>query len=196
MKPTRTGLLFTVDVTTWTQAQIRLLQQAVADIDAARDVSDRVVAGRVVPGGVVPGRTAPPAVDLAWAPANVQVSSNDGSDDATMGWPSRDALLELITRLQAGGYDTQAWAVRTCLDGGGSIRRSQILQRLGKDADATLRGWTRPLNRIVDEMRTAGSVGRSAALPLAPQFAGDDGRADYFVAPEPLVRLWFQMGQT
>jgi hypothetical protein len=113
---------------------------------------------------------------------------NHEDDEPTVhGW-SVATLQDALTRLERDGGWVQAGAIRKALENGGTVSRAEIYTIGNYDADRMLRGFTRPANRIVAQMRAAGEIPGSAADLLEPIY--DRGvQADGFKVPDGLAAL-------
>ena len=98
-----------------------------------------------------------------------RVISGNEADEEVAGWTA-EALEEAFARLERDGAHVQATAIREALKSNGYITRKRVY-RIGRySEDRTLRGFTRPVNRIVTEMKTEGVIPDSAADLLTSSF--------------------------
>ncbi|MGB8963075.1 MAG: hypothetical protein WCC38_14105, partial [Pseudonocardiaceae bacterium] len=113
---------------------------------------------------------------------------NYEDDEPTVrGW-SAATLQNALTRLERDGGWVQAGAIRKALANGGTVSRAEIYAIGNYSADRMLRGFTRPANRIVAQMRAAGEIPSSAVDLLEPIY--DRGVvADGFRVPSDLATL-------
>lgn len=108
-------------------------------------------------------------------------------EPTTLGWTA-ETLSEALTRLDRDGGWVQAGAIRKALANGGTVSREEIYKIGNWGPDRMLRGFTRPVNRIVARMRAAGEVPASAVDLL--EFVYDRGvQGGGFRVPEQLVGL-------
>jgi hypothetical protein len=95
-----------------------------------------------------------------------------------------------MTRLEAEGK-VQAAAIRRAAANGGFVSRDDIYDLGGYEEGRTLRGFTRPANRVTQELRTAALIPESAPDPLEAEY--DPGfswvLAKGFRVPAQLVDL-------
>lgn len=98
-----------------------------------------------------------------------QVISGDDADEVVAGWTA-GALEEAFARLERDGAHVQATAIREALRNNGYITRKRVYKIGRYPEDRTLRGFTRPVNRIVTEMKTEGAILDSAADLLTSSF--------------------------
>ncbi|MGH3224238.1 MAG: PIN-like domain-containing protein [Streptosporangiaceae bacterium] len=112
------------------------------------------------------------------------------------GW-SEDALGHLLARLSSEGWDAQEQSIRLAALRGGFVEREIVYKLGGYDAERSLRGFTRPINRITREFREDGVIPSSAIDVLATEYDPASGKpvgwASGFRVPDvlvPLVRSW------
>lgn len=109
------------------------------------------------------------------------------AEPTVLGWTAT-ALNEALTRLDRDGGWVQAGAIRRALANGGVVTRAEIYE-IGKyGEDRMLRGFTRPVNRIVARMRAAGQIPAGAADLIEPIY-NTGVQADGFRVPADLSRL-------
>lgn len=118
------------------------------------------------------------------------------------GW-SEDALGQLLGRLSSEGWDAQEQSIRLAALRGGLVEREIVYALGGYDAERSLRGFTRPVNRITREFRARGIIPSSAIDVLEAEYDPASGNpagwASGFRIPEvliPLVRAWAKGHQT
>jgi hypothetical protein len=135
-----------------------------------------------------------PAQLLAQAPAlavSVNPSSLDDAARVGMGreespvW-TEEAVLELLTRLDAEGWE-QAEVIRTAAARGGFVDRETVYEIGGYDDDRMLRGFTRPSTRLTRDMQAEGLIPHGVTPMLSPQYVGV--RAAGFVIPDEVVSI-------
>jgi hypothetical protein len=98
-----------------------------------------------------------------------------------------EGLTELLRRLEQ-ERPLQADVIRTAAQKRGRITRRQVYRLGGYDSNRSLRGFTRPSNRITRQLQQEGIVARGVDFPLRPVF-DQSGQATHFVVPPELVRL-------
>jgi hypothetical protein len=100
------------------------------------------------------------------------------------GWRDR-ATEQLMSQLDDGSY-VQGPLIREAARRGGSISRADVYQVAGFPRNRTLRGLTRPTNRITATLITSGFVPEDAEYPFQARYEGGV-RASHFVVPLDLV---------
>jgi predicted nucleic acid-binding protein len=103
-------------------------------------------------------------------------------------WTSH-AANELLDRLDYEDSNVQAEAIRCAVATSGFVSRDMIYEIGGYDDSRTLRGFTRPANRIAQDLRDESILAVDAADPLTAVY---DGAVSYvqaagFQVPEDLV---------
>lgn len=120
-------------------------------------------------------------------------SSLDAPEGGTATSASREewtieALIELLHRLEQ-ERPLQAKVIRAAAaKKRGRITRRQVYRLGGYDPHRSLRGFTRPSNRITRQLQREGIVGYGVDFPLQAVF-GQGGVATHFVVPSELVKL-------
>ena len=110
-----------------------------------------------------------------------------GDDVMVLGW-TRSSLEEALNRLNADNGSVQAAVIREALRKGGYVTRDRVY-KIGKyPKDRMLRGFTRPINRIVADMKAEGLIPEDAADLLAPSYQ-DGVVADGFTVTAALATL-------
>ncbi|MCU7722472.1 hypothetical protein ODJ79_01975 [Actinoplanes sp. KI2] len=100
------------------------------------------------------------------------------------GWTGASRTL-LLSRLTAAGANVVAQSFAAALASGGYVTRDKVYELGNYPADRVLKGFTRPINRIVAEMRASGEIPSDAVDPFVPAYDQVTGRAIGFrVAPE------------
>lgn len=92
-----------------------------------------------------------------------------GADEVVAGWTA-GALEDAFARLERDGAHVQAMVIQEALKNSGYITRKRVYKIGRYSEDRTLRGFTRPVNRIVTEMKTEGAIPDSAADLLTSSF--------------------------
>lgn len=110
--------------------------------------------------------------------------------DQGSGW-TRESLAMLLRQLAAQAPVQEA-CIRFAARSDGFIARDDVY-RLGEyDPDRQLRGFTRPVNRIVQNLRDAGEIPEDAADALVPVYDQGDyglGWVDGFRVPSEITAL-------
>lgn len=140
---------------------------------------------------------------LKYAKSTLQVSVDEGSaafvaqvgnsladdeDLPTGGW-SAEALKDLLVRLD---YEApvQAKAIRVAATKNGYISRNEVYALGDYDPSRQLKGFTRPVKRIVQEFRDKGVVPEEAVDVLATEYDHTNfGWASGFTLSEQLIPL-------
>jgi predicted nucleic acid-binding protein len=111
-------------------------------------------------------------------------------DDASSGW-TRDALETLLRGL-ASQAPVQEATIRLACQQDGFVSRDDVY-RIGEyDASRQLKGFTRPVNRLVQQLRDSGDIPEEAAdvlVPVYDEMKHGFGWADGFRVPSELVAL-------
>lgn len=119
-----------------------------------------------------------------------RIEKVDEPDDEPTGW-TREALDVLLRRLSVQAPVQEA-TIRFAADQGGFIGRDDVY-RLGEyEPTRQLKGFTRPVNRLVQELRDSGDIPEGAADVLAPVYDRGThgfGWADGFRVPNEIVAL-------
>lgn len=118
-----------------------------------------------------------------------------GGDEAAPrggGWDVA-AATALLSRLEREGRPIQAQAIREAARSGGRVSRARIYEIAGYSPGRSLKGWTRPIARLVEQMRATGSVAADAVVPLATEY--DPRRTSYqqalgFVMPTSVTEVF------
>jgi hypothetical protein len=85
------------------------------------------------------------------------------------GW-SPEAFSTLISRLHVGRGKVQAQSILAAITNGGEISREQVFEIGEYGEGRSLKGFTRPINRLVKEMKGLGEVADDAADPFVPVY--------------------------
>lgn len=103
------------------------------------------------------------------------------------GW-TRSTLTAALDRLRTNNANVQEAVIREALRHGGYVTRDRVY-RIGKyPKERMLRGFTRPTNRIVAEMKEAGVIPQDAVDLLASSYQ-DGVQADGFTVNAGLASL-------
>ncbi len=118
-------------------------------------------------------------------------------DDNTIidGWTAALAA-EFLERLRADGSPVQADVIAAAAKAGGRIDRADVFTIAGWDStERSLKGFTRPVNRIIQQMREEGLLPDEAPRPIEPLYS--EARRGYqqargFEIPPGLALLFAQ----
>lgn len=116
-------------------------------------------------------------------------------DDTTVidGW-TRALAAEFLDRLRRDGGPTQAEVITAAAVAGGRIDRASVYAVAGWDPEArSLKGFTRPVNRIMHQMRTEGLLPEDAPRPIEPLYMEEKRgyqQAHGFEMPTGLIPLF------
>jgi hypothetical protein len=116
----------------------------------------------------------------------VTLSSTEA--EAQVGGWTPGTIAEALGRLERNGGTVQAQAIREASKNGGMIGRKQIFLIGGYPKQRMLRGFTKPVSRVVDAMKSEGLIPQSAVNLLEPTY-NSGPRADGFRVPAQLVAL-------
>lgn len=104
-----------------------------------------------------------------------------------------EGIIELLRRLDQ-ERPLQATVIRAAAaKKSGRITRRQVYRLGGFDPNRSLRGFTRPSNRIAHQLQREGIVSPRVDVPLLAVF-GSGGQATHFIVPPELVRLLGTIG--
>ncbi|MGL5824637.1 MAG: hypothetical protein ACRCYU_07350 [Nocardioides sp.] len=108
-------------------------------------------------------------------------------EEYILGW-TPTTLTIALARLERDSGRVQAMVIREALRHNGYITRDRVY-RIGQyPKDRMLRGFTRPVNRIVNSMKQAGEIPSDAAEILSPSYQ-DGVQADGFQVDAALATL-------
>ena len=107
------------------------------------------------------------------------------------GWTAA-AAAELRRRLTARGSRVQARVIEVEANGDGTCDRTTVYREGGYPEERTLKGFTRPVDAAIRDMKAEGWLPADAADPMEPVYDSRDGvqRAKGFRMPAPLVRIF------
>jgi hypothetical protein len=118
-----------------------------------------------------------------------QLASRSRTADADSGWTS-DTLSALLERLAEEGWSVQADVIRLAAGNDGFLDRRSVYERGGFAENRSLRGFTRPVNRITQGMRDSGEIPEDAVDVLSPVYEPDGyGLASGFSVPQEICPL-------
>lgn len=115
-----------------------------------------------------------------------RMADPDG-DDLVVGWTGTTIEMAL-RRLEDDGSRAQADVIREAFANGGYVTRDRVYKLAHYKKPRTVRGFTRPVSRIVAGMRDAGEVPGEAVDLLTSSYQ-DGPVADGFYVPAELVSL-------
>lgn len=113
----------------------------------------------------------------------------DGPEPSSWTLPLYENALH---QLAAGRALVQIAAIKRAIANGGSISRAEVYELGHYEASRSLKGFTRPVNRIVNAMIEAGTLPEDAEELLTPDYDADVSgyqRARGFAVPPEIVRL-------
>jgi hypothetical protein len=111
------------------------------------------------------------------------------------GW-SPQLFNVFLTHLRSEGAWVQADAIQAAVANGGTIERSRIYEISGWDPKKrTLKGFTRPITRVFEDMKATGLL-PSEATPVFRTAYGNSARAKGFFVPAELLPLFGAQGST
>lgn len=114
-------------------------------------------------------------------------ADTEGAEQDSLGWDC-DTLEQALTLLERDGGWVQAKVIRRALENGGYASRDEVYELGEYEPNRMLRGFTRPVNRIVARMKESGQIPEGAANLLEPVY--DSGvQAGGFRVPRELVDL-------
>lgn len=85
------------------------------------------------------------------------------------GWTA-DALKFALTRMETGSGKVQARAIRTAAENDGFVTRDQVYELADYPTSRSLRGFTRPVNRITLDLQDTGLLSADAPKLLVPVY--------------------------
>jgi hypothetical protein len=118
-----------------------------------------------------------------WAPNRVSALIALGQDAGTQPTPDRsplaegepsgwtsDALLAAVAALRSGRAWAQVQVIEQAARRGGFIAREEVYAVAGYDSGRSLRGFTRPVNRVVSRLQDEGLLPEDAEDLLEPVY--------------------------
>jgi hypothetical protein len=103
------------------------------------------------------------------------------------GW-TREAVQQALLELERDNGWVQAAAIRRAIDDGGTISRETVYELGEYPEGRMLRGFTKPVKRIVTQMKSRGAVPEGVSELLYPTYA-NGVQADGFRIPDGLSEL-------
>ena len=121
--------------------------------------------------------------------AEVEAALKGAAAAAAGGW-TQELLEQALSMLFASGNVAQVAAVRQAIGNGGVITREQVYDVSGYDVEArSLKGFTRPTNRVTKRLKKDGLLPETAGDLLTTGYPGGTGwaRTTGFQVPVELV---------
>lgn len=119
--------------------------------------------------------------------------SKAGTDASKQGWTTQ-AYKTFLDWLRLEGGAVQADVLEVAVENGGVIDRADVFEVAEWDPKKrSLKGFTRPINRVVAKMKEAGLLDPSSPSPISPQYlATKKGyqRAHSFSVPADLLPIF------
>jgi len=81
---------------------------------------------------------------------------------------TKESIQQLIGTLAAQGAYTQAHTINEALANGGEVIRERVYEIGEYEPDRSLKGFTRPIRRVVGQMKDRGLIPETAPVPLEP----------------------------
>lgn len=106
---------------------------------------------------------------------------------ASEGW-TRETYATALRRLERENGWVQARCIEWAAQHDGVVEREDVYRIGNYPADRMLRGFTRPVNRVVSSMRAQGDLPAAAPDLLEPVY-DHDVKADSFRVPPEIVQL-------
>lgn len=134
------------------------------------------------------------AIDADTIEDVTRVSQSTDVDRAVIpGW-TPSTVSHLLAQLRAVGGQVQASVIEAAAASGGWISREQVFDLGGYDEARHLKGFTRPVRSVVEDMVESGLLSETAEMPLVPTYPGP-GKADGFEVPDGVVEAVAPSGQ-
>lgn len=121
-----------------------------------------------------------------------EIEADEASEGAILGW-TPDAAMKLYRRLFQGNRPVQAKVIHAAATNSGECDRATVYALGGYDESRSLKGFTRPVNRLMKEMQANGELPVDAADPMTPVYDHDNPsyqRAQGFSMPAELADLF------
>lgn len=112
-------------------------------------------------------------------------------ESETTGWTA-DVARQLLTELVVAGAAIQVQIIGRAIEQGGFIARADVYDLAGYPASRSLKGFTRPVNRIVKSFRDSGDLPEDAADLLQPVYdptVRSYQRTAGFMVPQEVAQL-------
>ncbi|MDR0945526.1 MAG: hypothetical protein LBM66_05105 [Bifidobacteriaceae bacterium] len=117
----------------------------------------------------------------------IQETDTGKTRSRAAGW-TRSTVDEAIKRLKAAGGWEQAIAITTALANRGFVTRQEIEKDRAEGRQ--LRGFTRPVKRIMGQMKDDGLLAANAEALLKAHYVGSSSTADGFELPDEVKKLY------
>lgn len=104
-------------------------------------------------------------------------------DRVIRGWTAR-TFAEALSRLEADKATVQAEAIRDALRSGGYVSRPRVFKIGNYSAERMLRGFTKPVKRIVAAMKKSGEIPDNACDLLIPCYQDANTVDGFLVDPD------------
>lgn len=162
--PSPFGGQITIDITGWTPGQVTHLLETVQSIQ---------------------NRSTPPIL--------ADTIEDEGADDAVALW-TEEAYIEAINRLLKSNHSAQVASIFECVKNGeGSVSRARVYEvAKWNEKHRTLKGFTRPINRVQQELIDEGLLDEEAPDLLSAVYdtaSTGSARAVGFRIPPEVFRL-------
>jgi hypothetical protein len=120
-----------------------------------------------------------------------EINRGDGVVRPSSGW-TRAAVDAALARLDVAQGRLQANVIRRAAAQGGEVSRAEVYEIAGYPPERSLKGFTRPVNRICKELKESAALSSDAEELLAPIYDEDNRsfqRAGGFRVPASVVEL-------
>jgi hypothetical protein len=87
----------------------------------------------------------------------------------SLGW-TESGVKRLLTDLESGGYIAQARVILESIATGESVSRDRVYELANYPESRSLRGFTRPVDRIMRDMQNDGQIEYYTETPLIPEY--------------------------
>jgi hypothetical protein len=111
---------------------------------------------------------------------------------AVAGW-TEETAAELCRRLMSMNRPVQAKVIAAAAHHGGFVDRATVYELGNYPDDRSLKGWTRPIKRLINLMITERKIAPDALAPLTPVYDPQNPsfqQAQGFAMPTELVELF------
>jgi hypothetical protein len=95
------------------------------------------------------------------------LAADNDTVSAAVEW-TKETIQQLIGLLAAQGAYAQAHTFNEAIANGGEISRERVYEIGGYGGERSLKGFTRPIRRIVKQMQAQGLVPETAQVPIEP----------------------------
>lgn len=121
-----------------------------------------------------------------------EMEADEHPVETVFGWTSASAT-KLLLRLVEGNCPVQAKVIHAAAINGGECDRETVYELGDYDESRTLKGFTRPVKRIMREMQTNGDLPIDAEDPMKPIYDHENPsfqRAQGFAMPSELAAVF------